>query len=654
MLGSNSMNWKWELDNNTFDLVNVSQFKNTHFSTILALLLAIGQTGLTTLLYALDCYTCVRLLAYNSWGSEIQPYIPFSILRWIFSGCILLLIVLLIYEFIYGLKIYFTRNISLTYTNEIARGLWSIKGYLYFCLYDQITPKNFFDYCAFFIYFTLKGCIKLLFADLPRQVINGLTIYSVVKDNSNQVVTSFQQLTHDGVKETWAIVFTIMGLSFIIWLFFIIKFAIALIMCLCVVSRISSEGYNLKQFVCIRINERVRELLSKYHKESLKHLKEENSRLGLQPTLPHLPDNINSDGYLFNGRKSLRKSGNDLLPLNKNPPPPLPVLSNKTSQNSLRNPPQEAMLPIYGAFHPRPYRTLTDYGSRNGTLASSTDNLLGESMLPKREMPKPHPLEDFTPMLSHLTGFTTAAHPYTPQSRQNTGFSTQATGGFEMPNTHRSGSSGSQGTPYSGFIGHRGSPRAGHPLPELPDSTGNPFASPETGRSYLPAHHPHTFTPVQEETSAFNSPIFPQNPYFANTQTGGLMESSAPYNTVAATVGTGTLPQLHEQQPASTAYNMNLPYPSATQPVPRVGVPATRVDLPAPRIDLPNPRVESPRLNTNLRAPERKEAVVSPNSRLLLIHNLYGGEADNGDSGVSPVLQTYKDMGMEDYMVKKR
>lgn len=406
--GKNSINWKWEIDNNTFDLVNVSQFKNTHFSTILAFFLAIIQILLTIALYALDCYTCVKLLAYNQWASEIQPFISIKISRWIFSGCILLSLLLLIYEWIYGIRVYKTRNISLTYTNSVARFLWSCKGYSYFCLYDQITPKNFFDYCAFFIYFTFKGCIKLLLADSPRQVINGLTIYSVVKDHREQIVSAYESLSTNGVKDTWAIVFTIMGLSFIIWLIFILKFFFALLISACVVTKINQEGYVLKQFVCVRINERVRELSSKYHKESLKQLKEENSRLGLRPTLPILPDydHDNDDNdYSYSGRptgiqrgnsvsqkfsnlrRSLRKSGVDLLPLNKHPapPPPLPAYSSNTLQqkqsmsNLNQKAPQDAMSPIYASNYgkfdkPQPARTLAHSNSNPSIRTTNTSN----------------------------------------------------------------------------------------------------------------------------------------------------------------------------------------------------------------------------------------------------------------------------------------
>lgn len=52
------------------------------------------------------------------------------------------------------------------------------------------------------------------------------------------------------------------------------------------------------------------------------------------------------------------------------------------------------------------------------------------------------------------------------------------------------------------------------------------------------------------------------------------------------------------------------------------------------------------RLNTS--------GAVDQNSRLLLINNLYGGEVDHGDTGVSPILPTYKDMGLEEYLGKKR
>lgn len=303
----NSLSWEWQTDKNTFDNVNVSHFKNTRFSTLMSLILRILSVILTIVFYASDCYTCVKLLAYNSWGSEIQPTIPFSISRWIFSGCIVLSIILLIYEWIYALRIYRSKNISLTYTNTIARNLWSCKGYSYFCLYDQITPGDFFDYCSFMVYFTLKGCIKLIFAESPRQVINGITIISTIQYSGGSIVTNYKDFTSDNNRQSWALVFSVMALSFVIWVIFMVKFMIALLASTCVISKINIRGYNLKQYVCIRINDKVSELSKSYHvkaiarKESAMTFSTKNS----SPVLPSpsLPDEF----YSINDKSAQKK-----------------------------------------------------------------------------------------------------------------------------------------------------------------------------------------------------------------------------------------------------------------------------------------------------------------------------------------------------------
>jgi hypothetical protein len=57
-----------------------------------------------------------------------------------------------------------------------------MKSYDHFCFFSQINnSKKKKDDFAFFVFFTFKGWKRLLLADAPRQVINGITLYSFAR-----------------------------------------------------------------------------------------------------------------------------------------------------------------------------------------------------------------------------------------------------------------------------------------------------------------------------------------------------------------------------------------------------------------------------------------------------------------------------------------
>lgn len=59
---------------------------------------------------------------------------------------------------------------------------YSLKSYDHFCFFSNINnSKKKKDDFAFFVFFTFKGWKRLLLADAPRQVINGLTLYSFAR-----------------------------------------------------------------------------------------------------------------------------------------------------------------------------------------------------------------------------------------------------------------------------------------------------------------------------------------------------------------------------------------------------------------------------------------------------------------------------------------
>ena len=236
-------------------------------------------TAMKVALFISDVYTCIKLLAFNTWSNNVvPPYIPFRISKWLFSGCILASVVLIAWEVLNGIRIYRTRNISLTYVNNFSRGLYSLSQYNKFCVYNLISPSGAYQKVAFFTFFELKDCLRLLVTDTPRQVINGLTLWSVIVtvdhgadlgrvESFSGLIAKIKTIAQTNREE--AVLLSFMLFSFVIWLFFITKFAAACLCSVYVYYRIISDrsASGLKEFVCVTVSEHINHLVDKYQKK---------------------------------------------------------------------------------------------------------------------------------------------------------------------------------------------------------------------------------------------------------------------------------------------------------------------------------------------------------------------------------------------------
>ncbi|SCV02073.1 LANO_0F15016g1_1 [Lachancea nothofagi CBS 11611] len=270
--------WKLSINSKTFDALDCSLFRNFKFMTVVNYaFFVLFLTALKIALFVSDVYTCIKLLAFNSWSNNIiQPYIPFRISKWLFSGCILASIVLILWEIVDGIRIYRTRNISLTFVNNFSRGIYSLSQYNKFCVYNCISPEGTFQKMAFFTFFELKDCLRLLITDTPRQVLNGLTLWSVIVASDQNDLGKVETLsgllakikTIAQTNREEAVLLSFMLFSFIIWAFFITKFALACVCSIFVYYRIINENRRgLKPYVCVTVSEHVNALVEKYQKK---------------------------------------------------------------------------------------------------------------------------------------------------------------------------------------------------------------------------------------------------------------------------------------------------------------------------------------------------------------------------------------------------
>lgn len=272
--------WKYSINAKTFDNIDPLIFRNFKFGTLFNYIVWVwGLMLLKVALFVSDIYTCIKLLAFNSWSNNIiRPYISFRISKWLFSGCILASILLLIWEALSGIRVYRTRNIALNYVNNFSRTVYSIKDYNIFCVLNKINPSGAYQKVSFFSFFELKDCIRLLLTDTPRQVINGLTLWSVlvtVQPNSSLddlesfdgLISKIKTIAQTNREE--AVLLSFMLFSFVIWAFFISKLILALLSAVFVYSKlINEQEYSgLREFVCVTISRNVDALVEKRKKK---------------------------------------------------------------------------------------------------------------------------------------------------------------------------------------------------------------------------------------------------------------------------------------------------------------------------------------------------------------------------------------------------
>lgn len=120
----------------------------------------------SVLVYLSDIYTAVAMLANNYWAGNILSEsdtsntikVPFTIGKWIFTGCIIFSFLLLAWESRKARMIIRSRDISYAFTNVMANNYYSLKSYDHFCFFSQINnSKKKKDEFAFFVFFTFKG-----------------------------------------------------------------------------------------------------------------------------------------------------------------------------------------------------------------------------------------------------------------------------------------------------------------------------------------------------------------------------------------------------------------------------------------------------------------------------------------------------------------
>lgn len=264
-----------KLDESTFDIVKVDTFHTTRFGTVAAYLMVWLLLIMKLAILGGDTYTCISILVFHRWSSTDYQVYEYKVAKWIFTGCILFRFGLLVWQILWGIRVYRTRNIALAYLNNMARMIYSLRLYDYHCLFHEIEGEGSFEKAAFYVYFELDEAVEILVADLPRQVINIITIgsYATNNDLGSNVLTNIKQIATTNLH--LAIILSFQVCTVAIFLFFFVKFVIGMLMFIPVKVKVSNRGFKLFKAICYHlVNVKVRHLVSRNHKPKLQLLAE--------------------------------------------------------------------------------------------------------------------------------------------------------------------------------------------------------------------------------------------------------------------------------------------------------------------------------------------------------------------------------------------
>lgn len=292
-----SDDWKrTKVQDHKFDFIDVEDYVDESFwrKFKYSLVFAIVIKGI--LIYCADLWTAVNLIIADDpsqWESKLgvendmiqygELKISFQIYRWIFAACIVLSFVLLGWDIKKSVAIIQSRDISYAFTSMIAYRYYAIKSYPHFCLFEKIhNSKKTIDEIAFFCFFTFRGWKRLMFADGPRQVINGMVLMRIYKANYK---TRGPLFWNYGLGDLPTITMGMMTFTLTLWLISVLYMLAAVFLYIPLVIHIKG---NLKEFCCHKIDKRIDEIVKKKAKQRAQEAAKSGKggdALG-KPTLP--------------------------------------------------------------------------------------------------------------------------------------------------------------------------------------------------------------------------------------------------------------------------------------------------------------------------------------------------------------------------------
>ncbi|PYI18027.1 hypothetical protein BO99DRAFT_413839 [Aspergillus violaceofuscus CBS 115571] len=298
-----------------WDYINLSDFKSESCWSGFSYFLIYVFLLVSVAVYGVDTFTAVNLLAFSRWAGSIEPAIPFKISRWIFAVCIIVSFALLIYRWLRAIRAMRSGSIAHSYLDSLAVRIQSIRmgqngrGWRRFLVFAELTKsRKGAEYVALFAYFSFESWMSTIFADGPRQVVNAITLYSVMQmdllpggsntdstdgSTASQLFHNIKVLAEDNTRQ--AIVLVGMIFTLVIWVLSMLKLLLAVVLYLLFLwHHIPTEDGSLKRYCKRKINSRLTQIVRKKVNKALakgvalQDRKPTQPNMGIErkPTLP--------------------------------------------------------------------------------------------------------------------------------------------------------------------------------------------------------------------------------------------------------------------------------------------------------------------------------------------------------------------------------
>lgn len=387
---------KWEY-------INLDEFHHTSCWTPLSYGVLYISILISIAVYVVDTYTAVNLLAFDRWSGQIKPYIPLKYSRWIFAGCIILSFVFLFFRWLRAIRVMKRGGVADSYLDPLAVCVQSVRmgqegrGWKRFLVFAELSKgKKGADYVALFTHYSFEAWLRILFAEGPRQVINALTLYSVMqlnlipagenaaKDGQSPVVQFFVNvgLLADKSGREQAVILFGMLFTLVIWVITMINLMVAVVLYLLFLfHHIPSSDGGLTGYCRRKINKSMEKIV---RTKVDKALRKENALLARQqamdghdaikrqPTLPNLD--------LANGEKPpllSRQTTLATLPEYTSSRPSTAAGSALTSPSDLERQPTLPDIDAADFYPGPPTRTATQASSASWASHGSSAPLIG-------------------------------------------------------------------------------------------------------------------------------------------------------------------------------------------------------------------------------------------------------------------------------------
>jgi hypothetical protein len=276
--------WKREVvPDHKFDFIDTRDYHDNSFGTRMKYFWLYILILKTFLVYVADIYTGVTMASSENWSNVIFSncnfgkdncfIIPFTIGKWLFIGSIIFSFLLLAYEARKSKRIIASRDISFAFTNPLANSYYSLRSYDHFCFFCHIensTKKT--DDFAFFIFFTFKEWKRLLLADGPRAVINGMTLasYVLARLKTNPKANPWNLSLYFGDDVTKDITTNVMlGTMIFTVLIFAGSLILLIIAGILYIPLLCYIQGNLKEYCVHKVDKRIDELVKRKHKQRM-------------------------------------------------------------------------------------------------------------------------------------------------------------------------------------------------------------------------------------------------------------------------------------------------------------------------------------------------------------------------------------------------